>query len=379
MNVVIFCHSIVSDWNHGNAHFLRGIARELLRRGAHVRLLEPKGGWSVSNLVKDQGFEPLHEFRTYYPDLQSEFYTADSLHLDRVLGKADLVLVHEWNEPKLVSRIGAHRKTSGGYLLLFHDTHHRSVSAPRQMSRYDLSAYDGVLCFGRAVAAQYRAQGWAKRVFVWHEAADTSVFYPRERMAVQGDLVWIGNWGDNERTEELEEFLLEPVRRLGLRATAYGVRYPASALNALQRAGITYGGWIPNYRVPEVFSRFRLTVHIPRRPYVQQLPGIPTIRPFEALACGLPLISATWVDSERLFRADNDFLMVRDGQEMQKRIAAVLHDHTLAHSLACSGREQLLQRHTCRHRVNELLEIARSLRGEIRLPPVCSDLLREDT
>ena len=27
--VVLFCHSLRSDWNHGNAHFLRGIATEL--------------------------------------------------------------------------------------------------------------------------------------------------------------------------------------------------------------------------------------------------------------------------------------------------------------------------------------------------------------
>jgi hypothetical protein len=41
MRVVIFCHSLVSDWNHGNAHFLRGVARELLAprtRAAHFRV-----------------------------------------------------------------------------------------------------------------------------------------------------------------------------------------------------------------------------------------------------------------------------------------------------------------------------------------------------
>ena len=27
--IVLFCHSLRSDWNHGNAHFLRGIATEL--------------------------------------------------------------------------------------------------------------------------------------------------------------------------------------------------------------------------------------------------------------------------------------------------------------------------------------------------------------
>ena len=53
--------------------------------------------------------------------------------------------------------------------------------------------------------------------------------------------------------------------------------------------------------MPEVFARFRVTVHVPRRPYVEALPGIPTIRVFEALACGIPLVCAPWDDAEGLF------------------------------------------------------------------------------
>ncbi len=83
---------------------------------------------------------------------------------------------------------------------------------------------------------------------------------------------------------------------------------PQHALDELAEAGIEYGGWLPNYRVPEVFARYRVTLHIPRRPYARALPGIPTIRPFEALACGIPLISAPWQDSEDLFRPGRDFL-----------------------------------------------------------------------
>ena len=68
------------------------------------------------------------------------------------------------------------------------------------------------------------------------------------------------------------------MKALGLKARVYGVRYPAKALDELAAAGIEYGGWLANYRVPEVFARYRVTVHIPRRPYARALPGIPTIR-----------------------------------------------------------------------------------------------------
>ncbi len=111
------------------------------------------------------------------------------------------------------------------------------------------------------------------------------------------------------------------------------MRYPSSALRELESASITYGGWLPNFEAPEVFSQFRATIHVPRRPYTQALPGIPTIRPFEALACGIPLVSAPWQDTEGLFRVGQDFLMARNGSEMQKHLRNVLNDSSLAQSL----------------------------------------------
>src|SRR5207248_1476101 len=149
-----------------------------------------------------------------------------------------------------------------------------------------------------------------------HEAADTRVFRPLTPGRKEGDLVWIGNWGDGERSAEIREYLIQPVKALKLTARVYGVRYPQHVLSELADAGIEYGGWLPNYRVPEVFSSYRVTVHIPRRPYTRLLPGIPTIRPFEALACGIPLISALWDDAEHLFQPGLHFMMARNGQEM---------------------------------------------------------------
>src|SRR5918999_1106607 len=89
-----------------------------------------------------------------------------------------------------------------------------------------------------------------------------------------------------------------------------------SETGVMTSAGIRYCGWLPNYKVPEVFARSRVTLHIPRRPYVRELPGIPTIRPFEALACGVPLICSPWRDTEKLFTAGSDFLIAHNGDEM---------------------------------------------------------------
>jgi spore maturation protein CgeB len=180
--------------------------------------------------------------------------------------------------------------------------------------------------------------------------------------------VWIGNWGDDERTAELHEFLIEPVRALGLglAARVHGVRYPRPAREALAAAGIEYAGWLPNHEVPRAFARFRVTVHVPRRPYVEALPGIPTIRPFEALACGIPLVSAPWNDAEGLFRPGRDYLVARDGEEMKRHLRDLLADPGMAAEIARSGRETILDRHTCAHRVDELLAIDREIDREQR-------------
>jgi spore maturation protein CgeB len=361
MKIVLFCHSLRSDWNNGNAHFLRGIVSELGARGHLVRVFEPRDGWSVQNLKSEAGALAVDDYRAVYPQLQIEQYDLETLELERALDGAGLVLVHEWNDVELVRRLGRHRAQSGRYRLLFHDTHHRMVSAPEQMGAYDFSGYDGVLAFGEVLRERYVARGWADRAFTWHEAADTRVFYPRRGVRAEGDLVWIGNFGDEERSRELSEFLLEPTARLSLCGRVHGVRYPEQARAELARANLEYRGWLPNYRVPDAFAAFRVTVHVPRRPYAEALPGIPTIRPFEALACGIPLLSAPWQDTEGLFEAGRDFLLARDGAEMTRMLYDVTNDPALAQALATHGLETIRSRHTCAHRVDELLRIGRRL------------------
>jgi spore maturation protein CgeB len=217
-----------------------------------------------------------------------------------------------------------------------------------------------VLAFGQAIRDEYLDQGWSQHAWTWHEAADIRIFHPQPAPVAEGDLVWVGNWGDDERTRELDEFLIQPVHRLGLKARIHGVRYPDHALQALQRAGIDYAGWLPNYLAPQVFGRHRVTVHVPRRPYVESLPGIPTIRVFEALACGIPLVCAHWPDAEGLFAPGRDYLVANTGEQMQ-HLRHVLGDAALAAELSAHGLATIRARHTCGHRVDELLAILAEL------------------
>ena len=360
MRIVYFTHSLRSCWNHGNAHFLRGVLRALIARGHEVVAYEPEQSWSLENLLQDGGEAALKPFIQNYPELQPKTYAADA-GVAALVRDADLVIVHEWNEPALVAALGALRHGGHPALFLFHDTHHRAVSTPEQIDAFDLRFYDGILAFGRTLAQAYEKRGWRDRVFVWHEAADTRLFKPPEVEQDRRGLVWIGNWGDGERTRELETFLLKAAKDAALTLDIFGVRYPPEALALLRRYGVLYRGWLANAAAPSVFARHLATVHVPRCFYVEQLPGIPTIRVFEALACGIPLVCSPWSDAEHLFTPGEDYLIAEDGTSMTSHLRALAEDAGLRHALAAHGLATIRARHTCAHRADELLAIAEHL------------------
>ncbi len=365
MRFVYFTHSLASCWNHGNAHFVRGVLRELLARGHSVRSFEPRDGWSRTNLLHDHGETGLAAFAAAFPELAPHvhFHQPD---VDAMLDGADVVVMHEWNDPALIAAVGKRRRRGGRFVLLFHDTHHRAVSDPDAIRRLDLTGYDGVLAFGAVLAEIYRQAGWGARAFIWHEAADTRLFHPLAIEHKRDGVVWIGNWGDDERSEELQSFLIQPTAELGLRLDVHGVRYPDHAIKLLADNGAHYRGWLPNARVPDIFARHMMTVHVPRRFYTQLLPGIPTIRMFEAMACGIPLVCAPWNDCEALFRPWKDYLPARSPSEMLQHMRALQADGALRCSLATHGLQTIKERHTCKHRVDELLAIVETFRARPR-------------
>ena len=89
--LVLFCHSLRSDWNHGNAHFLRGILAEWRRRGFSAAAWEPSDAWSARNLAAEHGETALDAWREAYPDLPVTVYDPAALDLDQALDGAALV------------------------------------------------------------------------------------------------------------------------------------------------------------------------------------------------------------------------------------------------------------------------------------------------
>jgi spore maturation protein CgeB len=363
LKLCFFAHSWRSDWNHGNAHFLRGLVYELGRRGHEVRCYEAEGSWSYLNLLQEPAATAsLAQFESAFPTLDLRLYRPSTFRefAERELRDADIVVIHEWNPPQLAETILSLRDRFG-YRVLFHDTHHRAYTNPKEIAQFGISSFDGVLAFGDVIRRIYERAFGARRAWTFHEAADTAHFHPLASTGTAG-VNWIGNWGDEERTRELNEFLIAPLKGLNVdNAAVYGVRYPAPATALLQACGIEYRGYLPNLFAPSVYSQTALTLHIPRRYYANGLSGIPTIRIFEALACGIPTICSPWSDTENLFRVGHDYFCVPDGKAMQAEISHLLRDSGARRQLAANGLEAIHQRHTCAHRAQQFLQICEEL------------------
>jgi spore maturation protein CgeB len=365
LRLAYLAHSLRSDWNNGNAHFLRGLMRSMIAMGHDVRVFEPCTGWSIEHLREEaQGDAGLRRFSELYPELRISTYTVaqsrDVSFWRSALKDCEIVILHEWNPPELANAL-LELRDHLGFRLLFHDTHHRASSSPEQIRLFGIERFDGVIAFGEALRQIYRSQFDIPNVWTLHEAADTAIFRPHPREAKTEDVIWIGNWGDDERADEIREFLLKPAAALRDHSFAiYGVRYPDEALNELHDAGVKYKGYLANLDAPAAYAAARLTIHIPRQQYSTAMTGIPTIRVFEALACGIPLICSPWRDSEHLFR-QGDFLIVKNAEEMTSAIDHLLHDKAAADAQALCGLETILSRHTCAHRAEELTCICEEL------------------
>ena len=109
MNIAFLGHSIVSDWNHGNAHFFRGLIKALSNKGHHVTFFEPKNAWSLSRLTAEQGkseSDVLAAFSARFPFVTPRFYD-ETTDWRETLAPLDATLVHEWTDTPLVRALAA--------------------------------------------------------------------------------------------------------------------------------------------------------------------------------------------------------------------------------------------------------------------------------
>ena len=199
----------------------------------------------------------------------------------------------------------------------------------------------------------YRRDFGQPNVGTFDEAADTTVFDPREAEKTD-DVIWIGNWGDEERTREIREYLVDSAHLLPeLRFAVHGVRYPEPGLRAMREARIDFRGWIASYRVPETFAREDDHAHPPR-----SVPRPPPRHPHHLAPRGdgrrhPPPLHSTGRHRRAVPRRGRDHLMVHSPTEMREQMLRPSRDDARAR-LAESGPETILARRTRDHRTEQL-------------------------
>ena len=311
----------------------------------------------------ERAIEAIDHFRQSYSELDIRFYKSNEnlkSFLEEELRHTDVVLLHEWNDPFVVNSVLALKKKYG-FIALFHDSHHRAYTQAGEILKFHLHLIDGVLAFGEAIRRIYLDGFGIRRAWTFHEAADVDAFRPLDRRR-EIDVIWIGNWGDDERARELQEFLIEPATCLhGRKIVVHGVRYPGSVLEKFQAAGIEYRGYLPNLFSPEAYAESAVALHVPRQQYANGLSGIPTIRVFEALACGIPLVCSPWADEENLFHPGKDYLVVKDSKQMAAELEHLLQDGLARRQIAEHGLKTIHERHTCAHRAEQLISICEEI------------------
>src|SRR3546814_12540955 len=93
MKILYFTHSLLSCWNHGNAHFQRGLLRELKALGHQASVMQPVNSWSLSNLMADNVADGLSAFRIAYPELSTSRYDPARFDAETVEEVEEMVIV----------------------------------------------------------------------------------------------------------------------------------------------------------------------------------------------------------------------------------------------------------------------------------------------
>ena len=321
--------------------------------------------WSRQNLIQDAGCEAARlRGRRAYPELNVARNTRRAPTRADLARGADVVIVHEWNEPALVAALGAAPARRRAIHACCSTTPTTARSAiPTAMRALRSRRLRRRARLRRGAGARSTAAGAGASASSSGTRRPTRACSAR-RCTRRGAraLVWIGNWGDGERTAELRELPARAGRaRSASRWTSTACATPSDALALLARYGARYRGWLPNHRAPEVFARHLLTVHVPRRSYATQLARHPDDPRLRGAGLRHPAgLARPGRTARGCSRPGEDYLVARDGTEMQRHLrGAAARRRICARRLAAHGLATIRARHTCAHRVDELLRSSR--------------------
>jgi spore maturation protein CgeB len=344
LSIVILGLSITSSWGNGHATTYRGLVRELARRGHDVLFLERDVPWYAEN--RDGDDASLGKVRLYasLEELRDRFAGA--------VRKADLVIVGSYvPEGVLVAKWVLHEARG---VAAFYDIDTPVTLAKLQRRDYEylspdlVPRWDLYLSFtgGPLLRRLEQAHG-AKAARALYCSVDPEAYFP-EPAECRWDLGYMGTYSD-DRQPKLETLLCAPARAYPRgRFVVAGPQYPAAIdwpANVERIEHLAPG----EHRA--FYNAQRWTLNVTRAAMVRT-GWSPSVRLFEAAACGVPIISDAWDGLETIFTLGEEILVARSADEC----AAILREtpDRARRQIGARARARVLAEHTAARRALEL-------------------------
>jgi spore maturation protein CgeB len=365
MKIVILGLSITSSWGNGHATTYRALVRALAARGHDILFLERDATWYAEN--RDLP-EPPYCRTALYHDLRA----LEARHGAEIAG-ADLVVVGSYVPDGIAVGDMVHRRAGG--LTAFYDidtpvtlarleTGGTDYLQPAQIARYDLYlSFTGGPTLDR-LEDKYAAR-MARPLYC---SVDPDLYSPAPAPdGVQFDMGYLGTYSE-DRQPVLDRLMLTAAERWpGGRFIVAGPQYPESI------------EWLPNVqRVIHLapaehrafYNQLRYTLNVTRKDMVTAGYS-PSVRLFEAAACGTPIVSDTWPGLDCFFTPGAEILVSRSADDT----LSYLHDLTEAerHGIGRRARERVLAAHTAAHRALELESYMREAGYPVERTPASSN------
>ncbi|HEU4643007.1 MAG TPA: glycosyltransferase [Gemmatimonadaceae bacterium] len=344
LDIVILGLSITSSWGNGHATTYRGLVRELAARGHRVCFLERDVPWYAEN--RDLPQPPYSRVALY--DSLAELR---SRHADAVR-EADLVIVGSYVPDGVAVGEWVTRTARGATAFYDIDTPVTLAKLGRGKCEYltpELVArYDLYLSFtGGPTLERIERRYGSPMARALHCAVDETLYapMPAERC---WDLGYMGTYSD-DRQPTLERLLLDAARQWDTgRFVVAGPQYPESI------------AWPPNvtremHLAPREHRAFynaqRFTLNITRADMIAA-GWSPSVRLFEAAACGTPIISDYWPGLDTFFALDEEILVARTTADVLRYLREIPEEERQA--IGHRARRRVLADHTAAHRAAEL-------------------------
>lgn len=363
MKIVIFGLSITSSWGNGHAVTYRALVRELVRRGHDVLFLERDMPWYAAH--RDLP-EPPYGHTILYDDPEDLYERRRAS-----IAGADLLVVGSFLPDGITVARRALGLAAGATAFYDIDTPVTLDKLERGEAEYiDRSlvpCFDLYLSFtgGPTLEALEREFG-APRARHLPCSVDSEVYYP-EDTSVRWDLGYLGTHSD-DRQPKLERLLVRPARSWSDgRFIVAGPGYPADTRWPDNVERIEH---LPPDRHRDFYNAQRYTLNVTRSAMVRR-GWSPSVRLFEAAACGTPIITDRWDGLADYFEPGREVLVADDAREVYDILRELSDGERRA--LGRRARARVLREHTAAHRAASLERFAREVLGERRSEAVAVD------